>query len=83
MTALENVIFQSKMTPYAFALKHRIANVYTKKKDENYNLKKVVAYAKKEGLNELNFNFLGCNVNLQLTLDEKIKQMNVEAFEEL
>ena len=66
MTALENLIQQTGTTPYAFAIKHSISNVYTKMKHRNYNLKNVIDLAKKENLQSLSFQLYDCNVKIEL-----------------
>jgi predicted transcriptional regulator len=66
MNALESIIKSSNLTPYAFAKKHRISNIYTVVKRENFNLKTIIDIARKENIVSFNFSMYNCDIEVIL-----------------
>jgi len=73
MTILDVLIKNSNLTANAFGKKYKIANIYTVRKKEDFNMNKCIVIARDLGLNRLVFNRFGGIVTVTLLkLDEKI-----------
>lgn len=66
MKPLENLIKQTGLSPYSFALKHKLPNIYNKMQNENYSILKIIQLARKEGITEVRGFVNDCHVIIQI-----------------